>query len=99
MFLLKKFFRIEIQKCVYYDEKNKTHELEDLICKECFMADLRCSQTFKRPALPHRLPSPKYSNRKDCPLCSGPKKDEHKEYVCGGCLNLYDDINNMNYAT
>ncbi|CBY32305.1 unnamed protein product [Oikopleura dioica] len=91
--------KIEIQKCVYYDEKNKTHELEDLICKECFMADLRCSQTFKRPALPHRLPSPKYSNRKDCPLCSGPKKDEHKEYVCGGCLNLYDDINNMNYAT
>jgi hypothetical protein len=90
-------FRIEIEKCVYYDKNDKHHIFDDLICKECFMDDPRIAPINRSgKQLPHRLPGPKYSNRTDCSLCNGPEKDQHDEYVCGGCMNLYQDINKNN---
>jgi len=60
------------------------------------MDDLRLSPVKRSLQYPHRLPGPKYSNRDKCSLCTGPNKDEHDEYVCGGCLNLFDDIEAKN---
>ena len=90
-------FRIEKEKCVYYnkeDDYHPTFDHEDFICKECFMSDLRY-QPFRRSAqLPHRLPGPKYANRKDCSLCK--ETTSHEEYICAGCLNLYREIDTNN---
>ena len=62
------------------------------------MEDLRLSPIIRSGIkLPHRLPGPKYPNPTDCSLCSEePERDKHDEYVCGGCLNLYNDIYDKN---